>query len=131
MSAEQAGDGRPRTRRQRSATDSLLSIVLVLESLLMFFLALLVFALDVLGPVPAFVGGGALFLLFVITSRLVRFRVGLGLGFALQLTLIATGVFVPAMYVIGLGFVGLWIYCLITGQRLDRRNGRRLDGTMG
>lgn len=131
MSAGRAGDRQPRARRQRSATDALLSIVLVLESLLIFFLALLVFALDVLEPVPAFVGGGALFLLFVMTSRLVRFRAGLVLGFALQATLIATGVFVPAMYVVGLGFVGLWVYCFITGQRLDRRNGRRLDGTTG
>ncbi len=123
------GERTPRVRRERSASDSLLSIVLVLESLLVFFLTLVVYSLRVLDAVPTFVGGGILFLLYLLGSRLTRYDIGLWLGFVLQAVIIATGVLVPVMYVIGAGFAALYVYCYITGRRLDRRNGRRLDGT--
>ena len=130
VSRRDRGDRTPRARRQRSATDALLSIVLVLESLLTFFLTLVVFSLRVLDPVPTFSGGAILLLLFLLGSRLTRYSLGLWLGFALQAVIIATGLLVPVMYVIGAGFAGLFVYCFITGRRLDRRNRRRLDGTI-
>ena len=114
----------PRPKRQRSATESLLSIVLVLESLLIFFLTLVVFSLGVLEPLPAFAGGAVFFVVLLLASRLVRYRFGVWFGFALQALLILTGIAVPLMYVIGAGFAALWIYCFVTGDRLDRRNAR-------
>lgn len=114
----------PRPRRQRSATEALLSIVLVLESLLIFFLTLVVFSLGVLEPFPAFLGGAVFFVILLLTSRLVRFRAGVWFGFVLQALLILTGIAVPLMYAIGAGFAALWIYCFVTGTRLDRRNTR-------
>ena len=50
-------------RRPRSATESLLSIVLALEAILVFFVTLTAFGLKALEPVPAFVGGAVLIVL--------------------------------------------------------------------
>lgn len=111
-----------RTRRQRSATESLLSIVLGLEAVLMFFVALAVFRFDVLPPAAAFGGGAAVIVLLLVVGRTLRFRLGVWLGWALQLGLIAIGFLLPLMFFIGAGFVAIWIYCFITGVRLDRRN---------
>ncbi len=111
-----------RARRERSATESLLSITLVLESLLVFFLALVVFSLQILPPLEAFAGGGALLVTVVVLSRLMRHRVAVGLGWGVQALLIAAGLLVPIMYLIGVGFASLWTFCYVTGRRLDRRN---------
>ena len=110
-----------RARRQRSATESLLSIVLGLEAALMFFVALAVFRFDVVSPAVAFGGGAAVIVLLVVVGRMVRFRFGVWLGWALQLGLIATGFLLPLMFFIGVGFVAIWVYCFATGIRLDRR----------
>lgn len=117
-------------KRRRGAVESLLSIVLVLESLLVFFLALAVFALDILPPAVAFGAGAALFLALVATSRLVRHSWGVWIGWVLQVALIATGFLEPFMFLIGAGFAALWIYCFVTGTRLDRRNARFSVETM-
>jgi len=113
--------GAPRARRVRSTTESLLSIVLGLEAVLMFFVTLTAFGLKAVPPVTAFVGGGALLLLLVLTAGLLRFRWGVWLGWVLQAVLIATGILLPIMYLIGAGFVGIWIYCFIKGRDIDRQ----------
>ncbi|UDF13079.1 DUF4233 domain-containing protein [Antiquaquibacter oligotrophicus] len=114
-------DGAPRApRRVRSATESLLAIALGLEACLVFFVTLTVYGLRVLDPVAAFVGGGALLVLLVLTTRLVRYPWGVGLGWLLQVVLIATGILVPIMYVIGAGFAAIWVFCFIKGRSLDR-----------
>lgn len=109
-------------KRQRTATESLLSIMLALEACLVFFAALAAFALDVLGPVVALTGGAALIAVFVLCARLVRYPYGVGLGWVLQGVLIASGILLPIMYIIGVVFLGLWIYCFIKGRSLDRAN---------
>ena len=109
-------------KRRRGAVESLLSIVLILEALLAFFLTLVVFALDTLPPAAAFGGGGVLLLALVATSRVVRHSWGVWIGWGLQVALVATGFLQPFMFVIGAGFAALWIYCFVTGTRLDRRN---------
>lgn len=128
-----AQDGRPpRTRRVRSATESLLSIVLVLEAFLVFFATLVVYSLGILEPAPAFLGGAALLVLLLIAGSLQRSQWGQGLGGILQAVIIASGVLVPWMYVIGAGFAALWVYCFVTGRRLDRGNaGRSVPGSTG
>jgi len=111
-----------RAPRRRSATESLLSIVLVLEALLVFFLTLVVFSLDILAPAVAFSVGGGLFLTMFAVGRLLRHPWALWFGWFLQALLIAAGFLVPLMFVIGAGFAALWTYCFITGRGLDRRN---------
>lgn len=117
----------PRVRRVRSATESLLSIALLLEAVLVFFIVLVVFGLRVLPPAAAFAGGAALFVLLLVTGRLVRWRFGVWLGWVLQGVLVAVGIVVPIMYFVGAVFLAIWIYCFITGRRLDRRNAQPID----
>ncbi|MEO6944629.1 MAG: DUF4233 domain-containing protein [Lacisediminihabitans sp.] len=112
----------PRPRRRRSATESLLSISLGLEAALVFFITMAVLGLQRL-PAPVALGGGAaLMVILIAATRWLRYRWGVWLGWALQLVVLATGAVVPLMYAVGAGFVAIWIYCFVTGTRLDRRN---------
>lgn len=121
MSAPAAPPPR-RPRRRRSATESLLSIALGLEAALVFFMTMAVLGLQLLPALVALGGGAALMLALVATTQVLRHRWGVWLGWALQVVVLATGAVIPLMYVVGAGFVAIWIYCFITGTRLDRRN---------
>ena len=114
-------------RRQRSATESLLSITLVLDVFLVFFVALAAFGLDLLPPAVAFGGGAALVVLLLVAARLMRSAVGVWLGWALQVALVATGFILPIMFVIGAGFLALYAYCFFKGRALDRGNTMTTD----
>lgn len=115
--------------RERTATESLLSIVLGLEAALMFFLTVTAFGLKALEPGWVLGGGFTLFVLFIAAAWLVRYRYGVWLGWALQAALIATGTVMALMYFIGAGFAALWVYCFIIARRLDRRNFPTTDTT--
>jgi hypothetical protein len=106
-----------------------LSITLALEAFLIFFVTLVVYGLDTLEPATAFGGGAALIVLLAITARLVRHPVGVALGWVLQVVILALGLLVPLMFVIGALFVALWIYCFVRGRALDRDNRINLEGT--
>ncbi len=108
-------------RRVRSTTESLLSIVLGLEAVLMFFVTLTAFGLKAVPPVTAFAGGGGLLIALVLTAGLLRFRWGVWLGWVLQAVLAATGILLPVMYFIAAGFVAIWVYCFIKGRQIDRQ----------
>ena len=108
-----------RSRRERSAAESLLSIALGLEAALVFFVTLTAYGLRALPAVAAFAGGAALIVLLIVTGRLVRYRWGIWLGWVLQGALIATGILLPVMYFIGAGFAGIWVFCFVKGRQLD------------
>jgi hypothetical protein len=110
-----------RTRRTRTATESLLSIALALEAALAFFVTMAVFGLDRMPALAALGGGAALMVSLAVTAMLVRYRFGVWLGWFMQAVVLATGLILPLMYAIGAGFVAIWIYCFVTGRRLDRR----------
>ncbi len=112
----------PKPRRRRSLTESLLSIALGLEAVMVFFAALTAFGLKVLEPAVAFAGGGALLVLLVLVAGLQRYAWGVWLGAALQLVLVATGFLLPVMFFVAAIFVALWIYCYIKGRQIDARN---------
>lgn len=114
-----SGSQRP-ARRERGATESLLSITLALEAILVFFVTLTAFGLKAVDPFSAFVGGGALIVLLVVTGRLVRFSWGVWLGWALQVMLLVTGFVLPIMFFIAAIFVGIWVFCFVKGRQLDR-----------
>lgn len=120
---EQAAAPRPR----RSATQSLLSIVLALDALLVFFVMMAAYGLHVLHPAVIFGAGIALIVVLAAVGRLVAKPWGVWLGHALQLVLIALGFVLTPMFFIGLVFAGLWVYCFLAGRRLDRRNAAFLD----
>jgi hypothetical protein len=109
-----------RPRRERTATESLLSIVLVLEAIVVFFVALTVFGLEQLPAGIALGGGVALMVLLAVDARMVRSPAGVWLGWVLQLGLILLGLVTPVMWFVGAGFAGLWVYCFVKGRQLDR-----------
>jgi len=115
------GTARRRVRRERSATESLLSITLLLEAILIFFVVMVAFGLQVLPVGVVFGGGAVLVVLLLLAGRLARNAVGVWLGWGLQVALLALGVLLPLMYFIGALFLGIWIYCFVTGRRLDRQ----------
>lgn len=113
---------RTRVRRVRSASESLLSIALLLEAVLVFFIVMVAFGLKLL-PIPVVFGGGAVLVaLLLVAGRLASGPVGVWIGWVLQVALIALGILLPLMYFIGAIFAAIWIYCFVTGRRLDRRN---------
>jgi hypothetical protein len=107
-------------RRTRSVTETLLSIVLVLEAFVVFFVALTAFGLKALEPLPAFLGGALFIVALIVVGRVVRYRWGVWLGWVLQAALVATGILLPAMFVVGAGFVAIWVYCFVRGRQIDR-----------
>ena len=112
---------RRRARRERSATESLTSIALVLEAIVLFFASLVVFALRILPALPAFAGGAAFIVLLALVASATRHPWALALAWVLQAALIALGLLVPEMWVVGAAFAALFAFCFFTGRRLDRR----------
>ncbi|HEY8319082.1 MAG TPA: DUF4233 domain-containing protein [Amnibacterium sp.] len=119
----------PRVRRPRTLTASLAAIVLATEFLVVVLAALVVFGLKSL-PAPVALGGGAaLLVVMAIAAALSRSRVGIALGWLVQLVLIAAFVVQPAVGVVGLFFGALWTYCMIIGGRIDRRTTNQSERT--
>jgi hypothetical protein len=109
-----------RARRQRSTTESLLSIVLLLEAILLFFVSLVLFGLNTVSPLVAFAGGAAFVVVILVTILLVRRPVGIAVGWVIQAALIALGLLNPVMYLVGVGFAAFWIWCFVRGRQIDR-----------
>jgi hypothetical protein len=120
-----AGNGRrARPRRERGLRESLLSIVLGMEAVVLFFVTLVVFGLHILPPLPAFLGGGVAFVVVAVLAGLQGRAWAVYGGAAAQLGLILLGLLTPIMYLIGAGFAGLWLYCFLRSRQIERQ--RRL-----
>lgn len=113
--------GRTRVRRIRSTTESLGSIALGLEAILVFFVTLVVYGLKALPAPVAFSGGAALLVVLLLASALVRWPAGVWFGWALQIVLILTGLLVPLMWVVGVLFACLYGFCVIKGRSIDNQ----------
>nr|WP_279589995.1 DUF4233 domain-containing protein [Frigoribacterium faeni] len=108
----------------------MLSIVLVLEAMSLFFVVLVVNGRGLLPPAVAFGGGLGAIVLILLVSRTLRWRWGVVLGWVVQLGLVACGLLDPVMYVVAALFVGIWTYCLVKGTQLDRMNAARFGGQL-
>ncbi len=126
MSNSVVGNPRPR----RSATVSLLSIVLALDAMLVFFVMMTAYGLHVLPDWVVFTAGIALIVVLVGTGRAISQPWGIWLGHALQVVLIALGFVLVPMFFIGALFAALWVYCFVVGRRLDRRNAAIADSSL-
>ena len=131
MSGEQA-EGRPaRTRRQRSLRESLGSIVLGFELIIVFLGALVVFGLKALPAAVALGGGAAVVVLMIVAILLLRFRIGYWLGWLVQLVVVLSGFLVGMLFIVGAIFAAIWAYAPIVGARLDRRKAAYLAAARG
>ena len=100
-------------------TETLLSIVLVLEAAVLFFATLAINGLSGIPDGIVLGAGGGLILVFVVVAMLQRFAWGVVVGGILQVVLIATGVAHGFMFVIGAVFAGLWVWCLVRARRIE------------
>ncbi len=97
---------------------TLAATVLIFEALVVLFAALVAKDLSGLSTGQALGGGGVLALLLVLTTGLLRSRVGYVVGSVLQFVLVATALVVPTMLVVGVVFAGLWVAALVVGRRI-------------
>ncbi len=122
-----------RPRRARGARESLTSIVLGFESIIVFLGGLVVYGLralpDPVEPWWGIVGGVVLAVAAIVISGSVRHRWGIALGWALQAVIALGGFLVPALVFVALVFGALYAYATIKGGELDRRNAQRVADT--
>ncbi|MFE5408788.1 DUF4233 domain-containing protein [Microbacterium sp. NPDC056569] len=118
----------PKPRRPRGAAESLATIVLGFESIVVFLGGLVVYGLKALPasiePWWGIVAGAAVAALMIVTTRLVRYRWGIVLGWVLQAIVLLGAFLVPALAVVAVIFGGMYGYATIKGAALDRRNAR-------
>lgn len=118
----------PKPRRPRGAAESLATIVLGFESIVVFLGGLVVYGLKALPasiePWWGIVAGAVLAALMIATTRLVRYRWGIVLGWVLQAIVLLGAFLVPALAIVALIFGGMYGYATIKGAALDRRNAR-------
>lgn len=128
--AEPAGSVRkqPRARRARGAAESLGSIVLAAEAVIVFLGGLVVYGLRALPaaiePWWGVVGGTVLAIVMLLTGRVLRHRWGIVVGWVLQAVVALAAFLVPAFLIVALIFGGMWAYATIKGASLDARNAR-------
>lgn len=108
-----------RVRRERGVAETLLSVVLVLEAAILFFATLAVNGLADYPTALVLSVGFGLLAVFVLVALLQRWAWGVVLGGVLQVVYIATGFAHPFMFVIGAGFAGLWVWCLVRARRIE------------
>jgi hypothetical protein len=119
MAAQDRVRARPPARR--SVQQSLGSIVLGFEVIIVFLGALVIFGLKAAPAAWALGGGAAMVVAMAVTIALLRYRWGFVVGWILQLIVIASGFLVGMLFIVGIIFTALWAYCMITGARLDRQ----------
>ena len=111
----------------RPVRQTLASIVLTFEIVVVFLAALVIWGLaptenDTSGLPPwvALAAGGAVILGLIATIALLRYPWGYTVGWVLQAVIIAAGFLNPAMFFVGALFGGMWWYCMVAGARIDR-----------
>ena len=104
----------------RDPKRAMAATVLVFEAVVVVFASLVAKDLTGLSTAEAVGGGAVLALLLVLASGLLRRRWGYGVGTALQVAVVATGLVLPVMLGVGLLFAGLWLAALLIGIRIER-----------
>lgn len=115
MSVPAASSIRPKP----PARPQLTSTVLVLEALLVLFAALAADGLDVAPADVVWPIAGALAVVLLGLSRLVTAPGGYIGGSIAQVLVIACGIAVPLMYLLGILFAALWVAAYRIGGRID------------
>lgn len=120
--------------RNRSTKATLGSLVMVFQSVVVFFATLVGFGLQVY-PDPAVIWGvglGLSVLLMIFPAVLGKPGTYL-IGWILQLVVILLGIWVPLMYVLGIVFMGMWAWGMIAGGTIDKARAakKKLDSAEG
>lgn len=109
-----------KARPTRSARDLFAATLLFSEALVVLFAGLVSYGLELL-PTPALWWGGAGLALWAVVAGVLvrRGTAGYVLGSMLQLALVATGLIVPMMFILGGVFAVLWLVSLRVGGQVD------------
>ncbi|WP_298228864.1 DUF4233 domain-containing protein [Gryllotalpicola sp.] len=107
-------------RRQRTPVESVASIVLAFEVVVIGLGALAAWALGSVAMAPAFIAGASLVVLAAITVLTLRYPFGVWLGWAVQALVIVSGIWVHMMFAVGIVFIALWAYAVISAERAMR-----------
>ena len=114
-------------RPRRSARGMFCSTILTFEIMVVLFAALVAYGLrepgTSVGRIWAIAGAAAL--LCLLAAATVRRPAGIWIGWAVQALLIASGLVVPMMFVVGLVFAVLWAVALHLGGRIDSERAER------
>src|SRR3954447_26072838 len=110
----------PAVRRKRPAKPQFTQAILVLEAVLVFFATLVAYGLRVADVGTVWWVGGGLTILLVLLSGFVSRPGGYVAGSVAQVLVLAGGLAVPMMFVVGVVFVVLWVVALRLGGRIDR-----------
>jgi hypothetical protein len=94
----------------------LCSVVLGFEGLVVFFGALVASRMSDVSAGTALAVGGGLALACILATGSLRSPYGIKIGWAVQVLVLATGVVVTAMFVMGLIFAALWVSALRIGE---------------
>lgn len=113
----------------RSARQQFAATILVLEAFVVGFAALVAFGLRAADPAVIWGLGGGLALSLVLAAGVLGRPGGYVVGSVLQVAVLAVGVVVPMMWVVGGVFVILWIVALRLGGRIDRERSEREAGS--
>lgn len=106
-------------KRYRTVTESLGSILISFEVVMVGLVALAMFGLRVLPPGIA-LGGGAVFIVaFVLGVYFLRYPWGRWYVLALQVLLTLGGFLEPIVFVVGLLFLAVWLFCMVKGGKID------------
>lgn len=129
MSKDQPTPG-DRIKPRKSALVQFTSTTLLLEVFLVLFATLAVWSLrdsefgrgplQIESGAAVWVLGGVLAVVLAILSRAQGSAAGRAAGSVAQIPVLAMGLLVPMMYLVGGIFVVLWIYALRLGARVDR-----------
>lgn len=115
----------PAARRKSPARPQFASSVLVLEAILVLFATLAAYGLaaakqTTFSTGTAWLVGGVLMVALVVLSRTVTRPGGYVAGSVAQALVLAAGVVVPMMALVGAVFVIMWVVALRLGGRIDR-----------
>jgi hypothetical protein len=98
-------------------TRRLCAVVLLFEGLVVFFGALVASRMsDDVSSGTALAVGGGLAVACILATGLLRSPRGIPVGWGVQVLVLATGIVVPAMIIMGLVFGGLWIAAIRIGR---------------
>ena len=99
--------------------------VLVFEGLVVFFATLVALDLSDVDDGTLWWTGGVLAVACVVAAGLLRRPLGYVVGSVLQAVVIAAGFLVPAMFLLGAVFAGLWFLALHLGRKVARLEAAR------
>lgn len=100
---------------------------LALEAFLVFFATLAASALSELSGRTVWLGGGLLIVVCVLAAGVARRPGGIAIGWVVQVLVVATGLVLPAMVVLGVVFAALYGWFVVLGGRIDRERAERQD----